>query len=480
MTFWGAGAAVAAAFATGLGAEVQEPIFVFAPLAAPPAPGSPFLASPPPAPAPWPGAAADAAVPFPLFEVGMPPPPPAPLPGSEEVPFDEPIECGVEFSGGICLGSQGKQQVLLAPALPRGLVAHWSFDDKEPLDLSGNRFHGTGGFTPGPAFAGQGHSALFHRTFMPVPRVENILLQDFAYTFWLNLIDTGRAPQGLEHCTILRKGLDNSQKLSEYGQRYAAAPAVLVDPKTRRLRVELQTTTDGFLRAEVVESHARLRRGRWHHIAVVRLDGQKKLRLYVNGILDAALNTAGYTAENRDPWYLGGDPVTQEQCDVPMYLDEVRIYNRSLLTDEIQAEASPSLSGVEPSYVRLGCLSCTIQAAAQKCTQGHHLCSELELHMGGYQVAHANGYARDGARIWNQGDAAAGGLTASAASPSPSSAPGAIPAVALLEQPSPESPGQILPPLVLEPPQPVGLAAQVPEATDSGEGLGLCCADWDR
>jgi hypothetical protein len=84
-----------------------------------------------------------------------------------------------------------------------------------------------------------------------------------------------------------------------------------------------------------------------------------------------------------------------------MYIDELKIYNRALSHDEIQAEAAPALAGVEASFLRLACVECPLQVAMQNCPDSFHICNSLELHMGGYQVARTLGYLKHGGHVWS-------------------------------------------------------------------------------
>lgn len=132
-------------------------------------------------------------------------------------------------------------------------------------------------------------------------------------------------------------------------------------------------------------SNARMPHGRWAHIAIVR--AESKIKLYFNGILDSIAPTDGFTLTNKHPLYLGGTPWHNEDCNVPMLMDEVRIYNRPLHEAEIEAEASPALGNIEPSYIQLGCVNCLLEKASKSCIEGYHICTSIELHSGGYQIA---------------------------------------------------------------------------------------------
>jgi len=312
--------------------------------------------------------------------------------------------CEEDAADAICFG-ENREQVLLPPALPAGIVGYWNFDDSLPVDVSGNHFHGLASVQAGPSFAGQGSSAHFQKSnFMVVKHNEKLALKDFSYTFWVHLLDdTSGAHQGLRVCPLLRKGA--AANTADGQAPLPPSPAILIDREKRHLRVEVGTV-GGVLGdmvdqgIEAFESNARLARGRWFHIAVVRFSSQRRTRLYVNGILDASQETKGNTAVNTGPLYVGGDPAAGDQCNVPMYIDELKVYDRALDHDEIQAEAAPSLAGVEPSFLRLACRDCPLAIAQQNCPADYHICNSLELHMGGYQVARTLGWLKQGTHVW--------------------------------------------------------------------------------
>lgn len=383
------------------------------------------------------------------------------------------LACDAELSGPICLGNQ---QVLLPPALQPGVVGHWSFDKAAAgfpgaFDLSGHGSHGAPQPPAGPALSGQGSSAFFRRSFMTVPAGgNNLFLRDFTYTFWIHLLDGG-GPGSLQFCPLVRKGVVPDEK----GQHYGASPAILVDWSTHALRVELLTETSDDVTSSTIEafdSNARLMRGRWYHVAVVRLDKDRLTRLYVNGILDSEQASRGFTKPNREPLYVGGDPLSTQSCDVPLYLDELKAYSRAVSADELQAEAAPALAGVEPAFVRLACMECPLEVAVANCPEGYHVCSSLDLHLGAYQVVHALGWLRKGTSIWTH------------APPAPSPVP--APAAPLAPGPFPA------PPVYSTSPDPMAAVAELAGLPFSaaaavhsphdgppqgGLGLGVCCSD---
>jgi len=318
--------------------------------------------------------------------------------------------CEEDAAEAICLGADS-EHVMLPPALPAGIVGFWSFDDSLPLDASGNNMHGLASVHAGPAFAGQGSSAHFFKSnFMVVAHQPKMALKDFSYTFWVHLLDdTSGNHQGLRVCPLLRKG-GAANALQDGQAPLPPAPAILLDRQTRHLRIEVATSGGPpgdmvELGTEAFESNALLARGRWFHIALVRLNGQRRTRLYVNGILDASQSSKGYTAPNSGPLYVGGDAGVRDQCNVPMYIDELKVYSRALDHDEIQAEAAPSLAGVEPSFLRLACVECPLVIAQKNCPDKYHICNSLELHMGGYQVARTLGYLQKGTHVWSHATA---------------------------------------------------------------------------
>jgi len=316
-------------------------------------------------------------------------------------------QCGVETMGPLCFGDEMVgRQVVLPGAVGDGLVGYWSFDKGSSMDASGMMNHGFGPVGTGPAFGGQGSSGFFRRNFLEIPDNGNLHLKDFSYTFWLYLID--EAPSGLRSCPLLRKGLGSEERfLGDVTRKYDAAPAILYDHTSRRLRVELVTVGAPGEEAnsplvEAFESNAKLRASRWLHIGVTRDDVHKRTRLYVNGVLDSSHASKGVLKPMEESLYVGGDPLTREGCNLPMYVDELRVYNRALDTDEVQAEAAPALAGVEPNFVRLACVDCPLLLAEKLCPSDYHICSSLEMHMGGYQIAHMLGYLQPGGHVWTR------------------------------------------------------------------------------
>jgi len=304
--------------------------------------------------------------------------------------------CDVVSDGPICFSE--RKAALLPPAVPPGLIGHWSFDERSAFDSSGSMNHGGTEFYHGPSPAGSGHSAIFHKNFMMVPNSRAFQAEDFSYSFWVYLSPyTGLADESPRWCPLLRKGVYVAQ-----AQEFANAPAILFSFRTGHVRASITTNTSSRGDGEFVDSNARLVAGRWAHIAVVHHAKRGSLLIYMNGILDSTTRTRGKLVLNDYPLYIGGDPFTASQCEHMIFMDELRAYARAVSPHEIQAEAAPALGGLDPSFVHLGCLSCSLEEAIRSCPTGRAICSSLELHTGGYQVARSLGWLDAGTHVWTE------------------------------------------------------------------------------
>jgi len=304
--------------------------------------------------------------------------------------------CDVVSDGPICFSE--RKALLVPPAVPHGLIGHWSFDERSAFDSSGNMNHGGTEFYHGPSPAGSGHSAVFHKNFMMVPNSHAFQNEDFSYSFWVYLLPyTGLADESPRWCPLLRKGVYVAQ-----AQEFANAPAILFSFRTGHVRASITTNTSSRGDGEFVDSNARLVAGRWAHIAVVHHAKRGSLLIYMNGILDSTTRTRGKLVLNDYPLYIGGDPFTASQCEHMIFMDELRAYARAVSPHEIQAEAAPALGGLDPSFVHLGCLSCSLEEAIRSCPTGRAICSSLELHTGGYQVARSLGWLDAGTHVWTE------------------------------------------------------------------------------
>jgi hypothetical protein len=300
-------------------------------------------------------------------------------------------ECDIVAPGAICL-FDGKK-VLLPDAVQKGLVGHWTFDEVKPIDSSGRSNHAMHSIPAGPGVLGRGASAMFNGfDYVSIPHSEDFDGSDFSVTFWMYLYKDPKAlnTHGEALCPILRKGAAGK-----------SAPGILLNTHTGKVTVRLTTTSEAET-AESMVSEGKVRKKAWVHVALVRKGAMTKL--YLNGVLDKEKTTRGATQSNKGNLFIGGTPDRIEKCHLAMYVDEMRFYNTVLTTDQIQAEAGPALSGIEPAMVRAGCVGCSLDLAGKSCPKDYHLCTAMELHTGGYQVGRINGYATHETRIWTHAE----------------------------------------------------------------------------
>jgi hypothetical protein len=250
----------------------------------------------------------------------------------------------------------------------------------------------------GPAFGGFGASAFFSNgNYLEVPFTDAFGSTDFTITFWLFVIqDFFTSSKGTRYCPLLQRGNDDL-----FSKIYQRSPAIYYDRKDKNLKLFMKTANEELNQGEVLTTNAKVTTQRWLHIAVNKLD--TKVRIYVNGILDAAFNLKSLVELNNAPLYIGNVPWLKEHCDFPFLIDELRYYNIAIEEDRIQAEASPILGGIEPSFLQLGCMDCTLKDASQSCSDGYRLCTSIELHTGGYQIARSMGWLNWNTHIWTHG-----------------------------------------------------------------------------
>jgi len=151
----------------------------------------------------------------------------------------------------------------------------------------------------------------------------------------------------------------------------------------------------------VLISNAKIANQRWLHVSVVK--AASKLKLYVNGILDAQVMLKNDMEVNQGNLFVGNVPWLKEQCNFPFLIDEMRYYDTIVPEYLIQAEASPALGGIEPGLIMFGCSNCALKDASTSCVDGYHVCTSIELHTGGYQVARAMGWLDWNTHIWSHG-----------------------------------------------------------------------------
>jgi hypothetical protein len=306
--------------------------------------------------------------------------------------------CNLILDNGVCLYSG--DTVLMPEGIPDSLVGHWTFDDNLGLDSSGSGHHGEAATDAGPSQGGWGSSAHFSGSnYFTVPASTDFEAKIFTLNFWAYFIHNSAvdlaSTTGDQWCPILQKGYEDSST-------YRRTPAVMYDRKTRGVRVYVSTESEtDYPQGEYVNSTARIPYHRWTHFGVVR--GEKKIKLYINGVLDSTNSTTEWTRVNEDPLYFGTVPWRQSDCKVPLLMDDVRFYSRELAEEEIQIEAPGSLGEIEGSYLKLGCHDCNLTVASDSCPDDFHLCTTIELNTGAYQATRAIGWAEWNTHVWSHG-----------------------------------------------------------------------------
>ena len=304
-------------------------------------------------------------------------------------------QCDILTDGPICIS--GLNRVLLPSATPKGLLGYWNFDESQPIDNSGNHNHAKGQSLAGTAIGGEGASALFSSgDYLTVPFNKSFISNEFSVTFWLYLVNDQYSNKAERFCPLFQRGDDDLA-----AKIFRRAPALYYDRKERNLKFYVKTTNVELLQGESVTSNAVLSTQRWLHISVIK--SGYNIKIYVNGILDNELTTSANLENNDGPLYIGNVPWLKEQCDFPFLIDEMRYYNIAIEEDRLQAEASPSLGGIESNFIQLGCMECALKDASKSCIDGYHLCTSIELHTGGYQVARSMGWLRWNTHIWSHG-----------------------------------------------------------------------------
>ena len=309
-----------------------------------------------------------------------------------------PAVCDVASAGPVCI--ENGKKVLSADAVPKGLLARFSFDDAAGLDTSGKANHMRADTADklkfGPGIGGRGNAARFvgGSDFAEVPHHPAYLEagQTFTLEMWVFL----RQDSTGDWRVLFQKGRNDGER----------TPALFLEPLTRGVEFFVSTDDASQPAGERIWSNSFIPLHRWTHVAAVA-EGHT-LRMYINGLLDCENQTVGSITHNVGPMYVGGHP-WRPIGGVDSYIDEVQYHGRALSTDEIQAKASFALGGVEPSFVELGCMGCALHAAQASCRSGYHLCNVRDLFSGGYMLARAMGWATGSSHVWSAEEYAAGG-----------------------------------------------------------------------
>jgi hypothetical protein len=295
--------------------------------------------------------------------------------------------CNMVMASSICV--DGGRKVIGPHSLSRGLVGKWTFDDALAQDKSGLGHNPAQPPAFGPGLNGNGYSAYFDgSSSMEIPHSDHLQSQDFCVTMWIYLL----ADYTGMWRTIMHKGNRDHER----------TPTLFLEPETRGLEFFVSTTDTSQEAGERLWSNTFVPLRQWTHIAACA-EG-RNLRLFINGLLDAENTTIGTPILNQGPVYIGNDPWRVAPGGARSYIDELRYHTRSLSADEIQSQAQLGLGGVEPSFVELGCMGCTMNSCPKSCRRGYRMCTTRDVHGGAYLVARSMGWANAETRVWTAED----------------------------------------------------------------------------
>ena len=298
-------------------------------------------------------------------------------------------ECDIITEGPICTFN-GKK-IILPNAELNGLKLYYSFDQIRAIDESGNGNHGKGEFFSGPSFTGIGNSAFFKNgLFIEIPYNKFLYDSDFTFTFYLFIMDDPNN-EGERFCPFIQKGFDKDNNYERY-------PAIYYDRQEKNLNIYIKTNNNDDIQGEKLISLSKFFPQKWYHISLVKEN--KNLKLYVNTIPDNSITLKGEIENNESNIYLGNVPWLNDTCKIPFYIDHFKIYNIPLNINFIQSEASSILGLIQPNFLRIGCLDCTLNEAKNSCEENYRLCTSLELHSAGFQIARNLGLLSWDTHLW--------------------------------------------------------------------------------
>ena len=196
--------------------------------------------------------------------------------------------------------------------------------------------------------------------------------------------------------------------------KFDRAPAIFINGKNGKVRVYLTVThadgkpVDSAEPGLYAETLGTVQSNKWTFVAVTV--SKTTVRIHLNGILDGIQNLEKYKIkQNSSPVYIGGFPPVsggakaqaQEvadqtsalgNCQIEYNLDLLKIFDTAVPLYMIQGFVKGSLGMIEPSFIHLGCESCTFPESNAKCINGFHLCTSLEFYSGVYQAIRVMGW----------------------------------------------------------------------------------------
>ena len=283
-----------------------------------------------------------------------------PLDNNFEIKFSE-SQCDLITEGPVCIYEGDR--VILPSARPKNLIGYWNFDEIKPIDNSGFKNHATHIVQSGPSFGGLGYSAYFTEgKYLEVQHTNDFKSKDFTISFWFYLMKDENNFSGTKLCPLIQKGKDDL-----FNKIYNRFPSIYFHRKDRNFKVFMISNKQNLIQGENFTSNSKATYEKWVHISLIKK--KKNLKFYFNGILDYQINFKKELEINTDNFYIGNVPWLSKICNFPFLIDELRYYNAAIDEDFIQAEASPVLGGIEPNFLQLGCLNCSLNEASKSCKE---------------------------------------------------------------------------------------------------------------
>ncbi len=155
--------------------------------------------------------------------------------------------------------------------------------------------------------------------------------RDFSLSLWIWPENSGAGAWR----AVVHKGNEPSEQPAEWNR----TPGIWLHPTENLVRFQISTAADHNAGGD---SAARLPVRAWTHLVYVK--SGRRLRLYVNGLLDQEVALpSGVILANDDPLYLGANPYQQGFLGA---LSEFRIYGVALGEDEVRRLAEDRRAGL--------------------------------------------------------------------------------------------------------------------------------------
>jgi len=209
------------------------------------------------------------------------------------------------------------------------LVAHWEFNEPSgstASDSSGNGNDGTlHNMNDSDWVSGQWGNALDFDCSNDYVSVSDDSSMDFgtgSFSISLWVIADNYNNQSM---MIINGTSGGGYSGKRYSFRYDDNDVIfVVDDNTTKTRVE---TTTNFLHG-----------GAWHHVVAVRDRGSDKMRIYVDGSqsVEAGDNTNNSIDSPNEPVYIGRDGIDNNSNYVDGRLDDIRLYDFVLSSDDVE------------------------------------------------------------------------------------------------------------------------------------------------